>query len=277
MVVSTAARTRGRVDRGAAGAARHSDVHAGSVPREFADRRSTSGAFSIITEEERFPRRDLKRRHEMEAPRIAQVLESMGTLLEVRGENPFRCRAYHNAAQVLRGLPNDLSGVIADGTLAELPGIGETMHKKIVELATTGRLEAFEKLQRETPPGLVALLRVPGLGPKKIKTLHDALKIESLADLQAAGKAGKIADLKGFGAKTQAKILEGVAFIESTGDRILQSQARRLVAPVFQAIRAHPAVLRRKFAAVCAVARKRSATSTSFSARSTRFLFSTIS
>ncbi len=193
----------------------------------------------------------------MDAPRIARILEEMGTLLEVRGENPFRCRAYHNAAQTLKGMPSDLSGVIADGTLAETPGIGETMHKKIVELATTGRLESYEELRRTTPPGLVALLRVPGLGPKKIKTLHDTLHIESLADLRTAGEAGGIAGLKGFGDKTQAKILEGVAFLESTGDRILQSQARRLVAPVIEAIRAHPDVIR---AEVCGSLRRRKET-----------------
>ena len=97
----------------------------------------------------------------------------MGTLLEVRGENPFRCRAYHNAAQALQGLPADLSEMIADGRLAEVPGIGETMLAKIVQLVTTGHLPAYEELRRATPPGLVALLRVPGLGPKKIKALHD--------------------------------------------------------------------------------------------------------
>ncbi len=167
----------------------------------------------------------------MQTERIAQILDEMGTLLEVRGENPFRCRAYHNAAQALKGLPADLSEMITDGRLLEVPGIGETMYKKIVELGTTGRLPAYEELRRATPPGLVALLRVPGLGPKKIKALHDALQIESLADLRAAAVAGKIAVLKGFGAKTEAKILEGISFIESVGDRILQSQARRLVGP----------------------------------------------
>src|ERR1700682_1640667 len=109
----------------------------------------------------------------METARIAQIIDEMGTLLEVQGENPFRCRAYHNAAQALRGLPSDLSEMVTDGRLAEVPGGGETMLKKIVELATTGRLESYEELRRKTPSGLVALLRVPGLGPKKIKTLHD--------------------------------------------------------------------------------------------------------
>src|SRR5258706_13911309 len=144
----------------------------------------------------------------MESARIAQVLSEMGTLLEVRGENPFRCRAYHNAAQTLKGLPSDLSDMIADGRLAETPGIGETMFSKIVQLATTGQLPAYDDLRRATPPGLVALLRVPGLGPKKIKALHDELKIESLADLRAACEAKKIAPLKGFGAETEHKILD---------------------------------------------------------------------
>ena len=161
----------------------------------------------------------------METARIAQVLDEMGTILEIQGENPFRCRAYHNAAQTLMSLPADLSEMIADGSLAEVPGIGETMHAKIVQLATTGQLPAYDELREATPPGLLALLRVPGLGPKKIKALHETLKIESLADLRAAAEAGKIAKLKGFGAKTEAKILEGIAFLETTGERILQHEA----------------------------------------------------
>ena len=193
----------------------------------------------------------------METAKIARVLSEMGTLLEVRGENSFRCRAYHNAAQALKGLPSDLGEMIADGSLAEVPGIGATIHAKIVQLATTGRLPAYDELRRETPPGLVALLRVPGLGPKKIKTLHDDLKIESLADLRKAGEAGKIAVLKGFGAKTEAKILEGISFLESAGDRILQSHARRLVAPILEAVRKHPEVIR---AEVCGSLRRRAET-----------------
>lgn len=193
----------------------------------------------------------------METARIAQVLDEMGTLLEVRGENPFRCRAYHNAAQALKSLPADLSAMIVDGTLAEIPGIGETMLSKIVQLSTTGHLPSYDELRRTTPPGLVALLRVPGLGPKKIKLLHDSLKIESLADLRSAGEAGQIAALKGFGAKTEAKILEGISFIESVGDRILQSKARRLVAPILEAVCRHPGVVR---AEVCGSLRRRAET-----------------
>ena len=193
----------------------------------------------------------------METARIARILDEMGTLLEVRGENAFRCRAYHNAADALKSLPSDLSGMIDDGTLAQVPGIGETMLAKIVKLATTGSLAAYDELRAETPPGLVALLRVPGLGPKKLKTLHDDLKIESLADLRAAAEAGKIAGLKGFGAKTEAKILEGVSFIESVGDRILQSTARRLIGPILEAVRSQPGVIR---AEACGSYRRRNET-----------------
>src|SRR3954465_14529575 len=99
----------------------------------------------------------------METARIARILAEMGTLLEVRGENPFRCRAYHNAADALRGLPSDLSEMIAHGRLADVPGIGEQMLSEIGQLATTGQLPSYDELRRATPPGLVALLRVPGL------------------------------------------------------------------------------------------------------------------
>lgn len=193
----------------------------------------------------------------MNTSRVAQVLDEMGTLLELRGENPFRCRAYHNAAQALKGLPEDLSETITSGRLAELPGIGETMLAKIAQLVTTGHLPAFEELKKDTPPGLVALLRVPGLGPKKIKILREDLKIETLADLRNAGENGSIAKLKGFGEKTQTKILEGIAFVESVGERILQSTANRLVEPVFDALKRHPGVLR---AEICGSLRRRAET-----------------
>ncbi|GAC1463503.1 MAG: DNA polymerase/3'-5' exonuclease PolX [Isosphaeraceae bacterium] len=190
----------------------------------------------------------------METVRIAHILDEMGTLLEVRGENPFRCRAYHNASQALRSLPSDLTEMIADGRLKEVPGVGDTTYKMIVELSTTGRLRAHEELRRLIPPGLAALLRVPGLGPKKIKVLHDELKIESLADLRAACETDRIAALKGFGTKTQTRVLEGIAFIEATGDRILLSRARRIVAPIFEAVREFPEVIR---AEVCGSLRRR--------------------
>ncbi|MGO9600557.1 MAG: DNA polymerase/3'-5' exonuclease PolX [Isosphaeraceae bacterium] len=193
----------------------------------------------------------------METARIARILDEMGTILEIQGENPFRCRAYHNAAQVLSNLPTDLSEMIADGSLADVPGIGETMHAKIVQLATTGQLPAYEKLRQSVPPGVLALLQVPGLGPKKIKALQSSLEITSLADLRQAAEAGAIAKLKGFGAKTEANILEGIAFLEKVGGRILLHEALALVEPVFEVVRNHPQVIR---AEVCGSLRRRAET-----------------
>lgn len=167
----------------------------------------------------------------MDALRVAQVLDEMGTLLELRGENPFRCRAYRNAAQALKGLSGDLAEPLARGELADVPGLGPAMLEKIARLVTTGGLPEHDDLRRETPPGLIALLRVPGLGPSKIKALRDELGIGSLAELKAAAESGRLASVKGFGAKTQAKILEGVAFVETIGQRMLQHHARRRAAP----------------------------------------------
>lgn len=189
--------------------------------------------------------------------RIARILDDMGALLELRGENPFRCRAYHTAAQAIEALPRPLGDMLADGTLKDVPGIGATLLEKITRLATTGNLPEYDELQRETPPGLRALSRVPGLGPSKIKVLRDALGITGIADLKAAAEAGTIAGLKGFGAKTQTRILEGIAFLESAGDRILQSTARRLAEPLLAAFRAQVTVLR---AEVCGSLRRRKET-----------------
>jgi DNA polymerase (family 10) len=193
----------------------------------------------------------------METARIAQIIDEMGTLLEIKGENPFRCRAYHTAAQSLGHLPADLRDMIADGSLKEVAGIGETMYSKIVQLSTTGQLASYDELKRSMPPGLVALLRIPGLGPKKIKVLHDELKIETLADLRAAADSGKIAKMKGFGEKTQTNIVAGINFVEKASERILQSTARRLVAPIVEQLRGHRDVIRIE---VCGSLRRRAET-----------------
>lgn len=193
----------------------------------------------------------------MDTARVARILDEMGTMLELRGENPFRVRAYHNAAQALKLIPGDLADRVTDGSLKQVPGIGETMLDKITRMVTTGKLEEYDALRRETPPGLVAMLRVPGLGPKKIKTLHDMLKIESLNDLKTAAEGGAIASLKGFGARTQDNILKGLAFLETAGDRVLQSTAMELALPIVEAIRTHQGVQR---AEICGSLRRRKET-----------------
>ncbi len=173
----------------------------------------------------------------LNAKQVAAMLEELGTLLELQGERAFRTRAYHKAAESLRDLSEDLSELSEAGRLTEIPGIGKAIALKIEEILHSGTLPKLEAIRAETPRGLISLLRIPGLGPQKLKFLHDELKITSLDQLRAAAEAHLIAPLKGFGPKSEQKILEGIKFIDSTGDRILQSTALRLVQPLLEVIR----------------------------------------
>src|SRR5215472_16616989 len=122
----------------------------------------------------------------MDKAQVAEILTNIATLLDLKGENPFKSRAYTNAARALEGLSEPLDKIIAEERLDEVKGIGESIQKKIVEAMTTGKVAYYEELKGATPPGLVAMLDIPGLGPKKIKALHDALVIETIEQLEAA-------------------------------------------------------------------------------------------
>lgn len=193
----------------------------------------------------------------MQTEQIADILDDMGSLLEIKGENPFRCRAYHNAADALRGVTGNLAAMVTDGSLLEIPGIGASTMAKVAQLATSGQCPEFDNLKREIPPGLLDLLRVQGLGAKKIKALREALSITSVADLRKAALAGQVAGIKGFGAKTQAKILEGLDFLATAGTRMMQSTALRIVTPVYKAVAEHPDVVR---SSICGSLRRRAET-----------------
>ncbi|MCS7022284.1 MAG: DNA polymerase/3'-5' exonuclease PolX [Gemmataceae bacterium] len=168
---------------------------------------------------------------------VAAALDEIGTLLELKGENPFRCNAYHNAARIIQQLEDNLQDLVASGKLSEIRGIGDTMQEKIITLVTTGRLPFLEELRSSIPAGLVEMLRIPGLGPKKVKALHDQLHISSVAELQAACQRGEIARLKGFGEKTQQKILEGIAFLQTQNQRVRLDQALPLAEEVMERLR----------------------------------------
>jgi DNA polymerase (family 10) len=180
----------------------------------------------------------------MDKDQVAQVLDEIGTLLELQGENPFRTRAYTNAARVIQQLETNLADLVATNKLGDIPGIGETLREKITALVTTGKLAFYDELKAKTPAGLLQMLRLPGLGPKKVKALYDELKITSLDQLKEACAAGKVAALKGFGAKTQQKILEGIAFIGEASERVRIDQALPLGLALVEAIRKFPQVKR---------------------------------
>ncbi len=180
----------------------------------------------------------------MDKGQAAEVLVNIATLLELKGENPFKSRAYLNAARALEGTSEPLDKLVAENRLGEIKGIGEGIQKKLVELVATGKLEYYEELKAATPAGLVALLEIPGLGPKKIKALHDELGIESVEQLEKACKEDKVAQLKGFGEKTQTNIIEGIKRRRDYASRHLLSEALPIAERLLEALRSHPDIIR---------------------------------
>ena len=147
----------------------------------------------------------------MTKEQIADALEQIGTLLELKNENPFKIRAYANAARAIETFGGNLASLEDEEALGKIPGIGKAIASKIKELAATGSLKYLDELRAEFPPGIFELLSLPGLGAKKIKALHDKLKISSVAQLLKACESGKVAELPGFGETTQQKICEAIA------------------------------------------------------------------
>ena len=175
---------------------------------------------------------------------IAEILTDIATLLELKGENPFKSRAYVNAARTLDGLTEPLEKVVAENRLGDIKGIGEALQQKITELVTTGKLVYYEELKASIPPGLVLMLAIPGLGPKKIKALYDKLGIETVEQLEKACIDGKVAELDGFAEKTQSKICEGINFRRQYSSRHLLGDALAVAEPILESLRSHPDVIR---------------------------------
>ncbi len=193
----------------------------------------------------------------MDKDQVAAILAEIGTLLELQGESSFRCNAYHNGARAIGQLEEDLGEVVRSGRLTSIHGIGETLRDKITTLVTTGKLPFYDDLKSKIPPGLVEMLRIPGMGPKKVKAVHDQLGIDTLDKLRAACDAGEIAKLRGFGAKTQQKILEGIAFLAEAGNRVRIDQALFVASGLVEGLRELPGVIRME---VCGSIRRRKET-----------------
>lgn len=180
----------------------------------------------------------------MDKDQVAEILLHIGTLLELKGENPFKSRAYYNAARVLESTTESLDVLVRENRLGELKGIGDALQKKIAELVTSGSLEYYEELRSSVPPGLIAMLDIPGLGPKKILALHQQLGIDTVESLEVACKDGRVAKLKGFGERTALNICEGIdrrrsyAAYHLLGETLLDAEA------LLEDLRVHPDVLR---------------------------------
>jgi DNA polymerase (family 10) len=178
----------------------------------------------------------------MDKDQVADALDEIALLLEVQGENPFRCRAYTNAARALRGLDRDLGDLVLGGGLSGIKGIGPALTEKITTLVRTGRLPYLEELRTALPPGLLEIMKVPGVGPKKARLLAERLQIHTVGELEYACRENRLLQLEGFGEQSQQRILEGIERLKQYGSRFLLGDALRVAEPLVRAASALPGV-----------------------------------
>ncbi len=159
---------------------------------------------------------------------IAERFQEMASLLEIKGDNPFKVRAYQKAAQNIESLTEELSEIEKRGDLEKIPGIGKDLAQKISEMIHSERLGALEDLKKEVPDALLELVAIPGLGPKKAKLLYDKTGIKAMAELEEAARENRLRDLPGFGQKTEQNILAGIELIRRGRERMLLGRALAL-------------------------------------------------
>ena len=155
---------------------------------------------------------------------IIQKLEEMTVLMELKGENPFKIRAFSNASRVLQGISDDIHELIRSGRLSEIKGIGKGITNFILEVDQSGEPEELQNLKKQIPSSLLELLKIPGMGSKKVKAVWEKLKIQSIGELEYACKENRLVELEGFGEKTQQKIVEGIELLKKYSDRHLLSE-----------------------------------------------------
>ena len=142
----------------------------------------------------------------MENPEVAGIFEEIGDLLEIQRTNPFRIRAYRNAARVIRDLSEPIAKLDNERTIEDLPGVGKDLASKIRTILETGDLPLRHELQKQVPPDLRKLLNVPGLGPKRVRSLYQELNIDSIKKLRKAAREGRIKEVSGFGPRTEEAV-----------------------------------------------------------------------
>lgn len=178
----------------------------------------------------------------MNKDEIAGVFENIARLLELKGENPFKVRAYTHAARALETLSEPLKTLIAEERLTAVDGIGKATGEKITELSTHNRLDYYDHLREEFPPDILTLFEIQGLGAKKIKALWDTLKVHSVTSLERACKDGSVAALPGFGEKTASNILKGIEHMRSHAGEFLFGDVAHIAEGLLDDLRGHPDV-----------------------------------
>lgn len=171
---------------------------------------------------------------------IARLFDELADLLELQGANAFRLRAYRNAARTLGTLPEPIAELAQSGVkeLQKIQGIGKDLASKLVTIVETGELPQLEELREQIPSGVVMMLRIPGIGPKKVAAIFNELGVTTLDQLREAAEQGQIAKLKGFGNKTATTILEGLDQVEQSAQRVCHADARPVVEEIVSALSA---------------------------------------
>jgi DNA polymerase (family 10) len=183
---------------------------------------------------------------------IASQFELLADLLEIQGANPFRIRAYRNAARTISGLAESLADLVGEGAaLQELPGIGGDLARQIAEIVTTGQHTGLQELKQQVPAGVLDMLRIPGVGPKKAAVFFHQLGLTTLDQLKVACESGRIAQVKGFGAKTEAAILANIAQAVAHAQRISIAEARAAAEAIVEDLRQLPEVTACETAGSC--------------------------
>ena len=184
---------------------------------------------------------------------VASHFEQLADLLEIQAANPFRVRAYRNAARALLGLVESVASIVEDPerNLQDLPGIGKDLAAKIETIVTTGQLPQLEELRTQIPPGVLDMLRLPGVGPKKVAVLFGTLGLTSLDQLKQAAQQGQVAELKGFGKKTEESILKHIDAAVAAGKRTFLATAQPEAEAVLASLRDLPSVEQAEVAGSC--------------------------
>jgi DNA polymerase (family 10) len=173
---------------------------------------------------------------------LARIFHEIGDMLEVKGELVFKTVAYHRAADAIAQSPVEVARAYLEGNPPRIPGVGEAIAKKVEELARTGRLAFYDRLREEVPPSLVALLDIPGIGPRTVKQLHEELGIETLEDLRRAAELGSLRGLRGMSEKTEQGVLAGIETLETRQERLRLGQAEAVVETLLSELGGVPGV-----------------------------------
>ena len=181
----------------------------------------------------------------MDKNQVANLLDEIASLLELKeGSNPFEVRAYQNAARAVNGLDGDIEQLTREGKLKGVPGLGSTIIKRIEEAVETGHIAFYDELVETTPPIKLEMMRIPGVGPKKINAIYNQLHVNSIPDLVQACEENKVAALPGFGKKTQDKIVQGIAFLAQHAGRFLYPVAEEEASHIYTVLKELPEIVR---------------------------------